>query len=94
MPDSMKQTWWDTPLWKILATILLFLLAAVLLLLWHRMISMFAAKQRISGALRDLLSPIAVIAVTLSEFRHELAADVVYFFEVAEQEGQFHYPGG
>ena len=66
MPESLKQTWWDTPLWKILATILLFLVAAVLLILWHRMISMFAAKQRISGALRDLLSPIAVIAVTLA----------------------------
>jgi len=65
MPESLKQTWWDTPLWKILACIMLFLVAAFLLVLWHKIISMFAAKQRISGALRDLLSPIAVIAVTL-----------------------------
>ena len=66
MPESLKQIWLDTPLWKMLASILLFLVAAVLLFLWHRMINMFAAKQRISGALRDLLSPIAIIAVTLA----------------------------
>jgi MscS family membrane protein len=66
MPESLKRTWLDTPLWKILATVLLIFVATVLLILWHRMINMFAANQRISGALRDLLSPIAVIAVTLA----------------------------
>ena len=66
LPESLKRTWLDTPLWKILASTLLFLVAAVLLFLWHRMINMFAAKQRISGALRDLLSPIAIITATLA----------------------------
>jgi len=66
MPESLNQIWLDTPLWKILASILLFLVAAVLLFLWHRMINMFAAKRRISDALRNLLSPIAIIAVTLA----------------------------
>jgi MscS family membrane protein len=66
LPESLKQIWLDTPLWKILASILLFLVAAIVLVLWHRMINMFAAKERISGALRDLLSPIAIIAVTLA----------------------------
>jgi len=66
MPESLKRSWLDTPLWKILASLLLFLLAAILLILLHRMINMFAAKQRISVALRDLLLPIVVIVVSLT----------------------------
>jgi len=65
LPDSLKVIWLDTPIWKILMTVILIAIATFLLVLWHRMLNLFALKDRIAIQLRDALTPLAIILVIL-----------------------------
>lgn len=63
MPNSLKKTFLDTPTWKIIAVVATMLLAAMLLVLWHRVVALRSHKNRIADFLIRMLSPIALIAV-------------------------------
>ena len=64
LPDGLKMTWLDTPIWKILTVVLLIVLAALLLLFWHRLVYRRVAKERATASVLYLLSPVAIIAAT------------------------------
>ena len=66
LPEGLKVLWLDTPLWKILAVVIVFLAGAVLLVIWHRFIYQWSNKQRVTVSLLHLLSPLAVIALILA----------------------------
>ena len=66
LPDGLKVRWLGTPVWKILAVVLVFLVGAILLIVWHRFVSRWITRQRITVPLLRLLSPLAVIALTLA----------------------------
>ncbi len=65
LPDGLKVRWLDTPVWKILAVVIVFLVGAALLIIWHRFVHRWGARQRVTVPLIHLLSPLAVIVVTL-----------------------------
>ncbi len=66
LPDSLKHTWLDTPIWKILTVVILTALATLLLVLWHRVVSLRAPENRIAAQLRRVLTPVAIILVVLT----------------------------
>jgi MscS family membrane protein len=63
MPESLAGLWLDTPIWKVIATILLALIAVLLLVLLHRWLSRTEPDTR-SGALsRRFIKPLSVLGV-------------------------------
>ena len=61
LPDSLKQSWLDTPIWKILTTVTLVLLTAIVLILWDRWVNRRPLHSAIGNRLRRLLTPILTI---------------------------------
>jgi len=66
LPNVLKQSWLDTPIWKILIAVMLGALAAILLVLWRRVINLRSSQNRIADRLRQVLTPVAIIAVVLA----------------------------
>lgn len=66
LPAGLKALWLDTPLWKILAVIIVFLVSAMVLIVWHRLVYRLSTRQRVTVSLLRLLSPLVVIAFTLA----------------------------
>jgi MscS family membrane protein len=63
MPRSLWNLWLDTPIWKVIATILLVLIAALLFLLLHRWLSRAEPDTRIGSFSWRLIRPVSVMAV-------------------------------
>ncbi|MGD8958684.1 MAG: mechanosensitive ion channel family protein, partial [Desulfobacteraceae bacterium] len=61
IPAPLQEVWLKTPVWKVIAVILMTVLAAVLLTFFHRMLNRKAAKGQLSTALRRSLTPIAIL---------------------------------
>jgi MscS family membrane protein len=65
MPNSLKTTFLDTPIWKIIAAVATMVLAGVLLVVWHRAAATLSPNSRIAYLLFRMLSPIAIIVMAL-----------------------------
>jgi len=63
MPRSLWSLWLDTPIWKVIATILLVLIAALLLVCLHRWLSRIEPDTRIGLLSWRLIRPVSIIAV-------------------------------
>ena len=63
MPDGLKQVWLDTPRWKILAVLVLAILSALVLMLFHRAINRREVNSRLNFLLRRALTPVAILLV-------------------------------
>jgi len=63
MPASLWSLWLDTPIWKVMATILIMLIAAILLLLLHRWLSRTEPDSRTGALSWRLIRPVSVMAV-------------------------------
>jgi MscS family membrane protein len=63
LPDSFKQLWKGTPVWKIIFVFILILVSALLLLVFRRMINAHESKTRLVTQLSRLVMPIAIILV-------------------------------
>jgi MscS family membrane protein len=63
MPRSLWELWLDTPIWKVIATILLVLIAALLFLLLHRWLSRAEPDTRIGFLSWRLIRPVSIIAL-------------------------------
>lgn len=70
LPDILKQTWLETPIWKILTVVILSALATLVLVLLQRAINARALGNKVTLELRRLLTPAAIIlaVLTLSSF--------------------------
>jgi MscS family membrane protein len=63
MPRSLWSIWLDTPLWKVIATILIALIAALLLLRLHSWLSRSEPDTRTGALSWRLIRPVSVIVV-------------------------------
>jgi MscS family membrane protein len=63
VPDGLKGGWFGTPVWKVVATALLAVLAAVMLMAFRRALWAWAPDRGLSGIWRRLLVPVAVLLV-------------------------------
>ena len=63
IPAPLQEVWLKTPVWKVIAVALMTILAAVLLIFFHRMINRKASKEPLYTALRRALTPIAILVV-------------------------------
>lgn len=63
LPDSLKASYLDTPVWKIFAVVLISLIAALMLILWHRVVAQRNAGSRIARLLRSIVSSATVLVV-------------------------------
>ena len=88
IPESLKDTWLDTPIWKILFVVLLSMLATFLLWQWHRLINRVEPRNKVTFLLRRLLTPVAVIVVmsildAFIDVEVNVSGDVVTIVDVA-----------
>lgn len=65
LPDSLKHTWLDAPVWKIIVVITLAAVATLLLVLWHRTIDSRPLENKVAIGLRRVLTPAAIILLVL-----------------------------
>jgi len=65
LPDGLKRTWFDTPLWKIVTVVLLGLLAVLLVIVGHVLIARRQWKSRIATRPGRLLTPALLLVVIL-----------------------------
>ena len=63
MPRGLWELWLDTPIWKVIATILLVLIAAFLFLLLHRWLARAEPDTRIGFLSWRLIRPVSIIAM-------------------------------
>ena len=63
MPRSLWNLWLDTPIWKVIATILVVLIAALLLVGLHRWLARTEPDTRVGALSWSLLRPISIMAV-------------------------------
>jgi MscS family membrane protein len=63
IPAPLQEVWLKTPIWKVIAVALMTILAAVLLIVFHRMVNRKTAKEPLYTALRRALTPIAILVV-------------------------------
>ena len=63
MPESLSGLWLDTPIWKVIATILLALIAVLLLVFIHRWLSRTEPDTRTDALSRRFIRPLSVLAV-------------------------------
>ena len=63
MPESLSGLWLDTPIWKVIATIFLALIATLLLVFFHRWLSRTEPDTRIGALSRRFIKPLSVLAV-------------------------------
>lgn len=76
MPDSLKVVVFDTPLWKVLAAVLLIGFALMLLIYGHRGLKQIETEDRTTRLVLDLITPIALLAV-LSLLDYFLSAHLI-----------------
>jgi MscS family membrane protein len=72
LPDSLKKSVLDTPIWKILLSGAALGLAAILLVFWHLRIRRRLSKSRVAILIGKMLTPLAaiVLALVLGLFFH------------------------
>ena len=63
IPNDLKRVWLDTPRWKVLAVLLLSLLAVLLLIIAHWAVNRREAESRFGFFSRRALTPIAILVV-------------------------------
>ena len=63
LPSRLKETWLDTPIWKILLVILVTALTGLLLSALHRLIDKHAPEGRLGPVLSRLLEPISLLVL-------------------------------
>jgi MscS family membrane protein len=66
VPQSLRNFWLDTPIWKILTVVLISIIAALALFVFHRAINRRKTDNRIGFLLRRALSPVLVLVVVWS----------------------------
>ncbi len=66
VPQSLRDFWLDTPKWKVMAVVLLSVLATLLLFVFHRAINRRETDNRVGFLLRRALTPIAILVVVWS----------------------------
>jgi MscS family membrane protein len=66
VPQSMSDFWLGTPKWKVVAVILVSVLAVLLLFVFHRVINRRKIDNRIGFLLRRLLTPFAILVLVWS----------------------------
>ena len=66
VPQSLRDFWLDTPKWKVIAVVLLSVLATLLLYVFHRAINRRETEKRFGFLLRRTLTPIAILVVVWS----------------------------
>lgn len=62
MPTSLRALWLDTPIWKVIATIFIVLIAVLLLSFIHRWLLRAEPKTRIGALSWRLIRPVSLIA--------------------------------
>ncbi|MDJ0776873.1 MAG: mechanosensitive ion channel family protein [Gammaproteobacteria bacterium] len=75
LPDGLKLTWLDAPIWKIILVLALSTVAVILLAAWHRVISQPGSGIRLVARLRQLSTPIVmiiIVAILLRVFLTEI----------------------
>jgi len=66
VPGLLKQTWLDTPIWKIIGAFLLGALAIVFLAFCHRLVMLLKPEGELFVLLRSLVTPVvAVLAIAV-----------------------------
>lgn len=66
MPDSLNRPLFGTPLWKVMAVVVLAVLAGVLLWLWNRITTVPAWGGLVGERWRQLLSPVALLLLAVA----------------------------
>ena len=66
VPQSLRDFWLDTPKWKVIAVVLVSVLATFLLFVFHRAINRRQIDNRVRFLLRRVLTPIAIVVVVWS----------------------------
>jgi MscS family membrane protein len=66
VPQSLRDFWLDTPKWKVIAVVLVSVLATLLLFVFHRAINRRQIDNRVGFLLRRVLTPIAILVVVWS----------------------------
>jgi MscS family membrane protein len=87
VPLSLRESWLDTPKWKVMAVVLVSTLAALLLLIFHRAINRRKTENRIGFLLRRALTPTASLVVvwSLEDFiNHQIAVFGAFSILVAD----------
>lgn len=75
LPNSLKHTWLDTAVWKIILAVIIGVLVIFLLFLWHRVINWKTPEGSLATRFHRLLLPLAIILFVIpleSFFSHEL----------------------
>ena len=65
LPDSLKKTWYGTPIWKVMIVFLMSLLGAYVVRLVHRLVARRESDRRIVSFGWRLLKPVSIIAVIM-----------------------------
>lgn len=76
VPETLKQPALGTPIWKIMAVVVLALIAALLLRLWHRAVTYPAWGGLVGERWRLLLSPLAMLLAAFG-LRYLFASEIV-----------------
>ena len=63
MPDGLKRLWLNTPIWKVLAVLILAVLLVSVIKLFHRVINRGETNNQTSLLLRRALTPLAILVV-------------------------------
>ncbi len=63
MPDGLKRLWLNTPIWKVLAVLILVVLLVSVIKLFHRAINRRETKSQQGFLLRRALTPLAILVV-------------------------------
>jgi MscS family membrane protein len=66
VPQSLRDFWLDTPKWKVIAVVLVGVIATLLLFVFHRAINRRDIDNRVGFLLRRALTPIAILVVVWS----------------------------
>ena len=65
IPDSLKKTWYGTPIWKVLAVFLLSILGAFLVRLVHSFVAGRETDRKIVSFIWRLLKPVSIIVFVM-----------------------------
>jgi len=63
MPDSLRVPWLDTPIWKILAVLLLVAFATFFIVVLHRATGRIDSKNQANRVARRALTPLAILVI-------------------------------
>ena len=63
MPDGLKRLWLNTPIWKVLAVLILAVLLVSVIKLFHRVINRGETNNQTGLLLRRALTPLAILVV-------------------------------